>query len=300
MSKTQAAARRGFVSITAPRIITVMAVSVALLVTLNAGQIGRRVRFKATGLVQADGFTLRLDPKDEIITQAILRDGSWEKSETAVIRRLLQPGDTFVDVGANMGWYTLVASKAVGSTGRVISFEPAPSSYSLLQRNVKDNGCRNTTLEAKALSDKRGTLRLHLGETNKGHNSIIKSSATRGFVDVEALTLDEYLGSVPGVISLVKIDTEGAEGFILDGMAETFKRNPGMALVMEYHPSLMRLAGFDPEKVLGKFYGRGYTVEAIEPETGRTKQIKVDNIKPLTSALEKYNAFVNILLKPSH
>lgn len=278
------------------RIIVVFSVAVACMLATNAGQLNRRARYLATGTVTTEGFTIRLDPTDKVITQAIIRDGIWEKAETEVIKSLLRPGDTFIDVGANVGWYTLVASKAVGDRGRVIAFEPAPGSLEVLVRNVKENGVRNTKVEGKALSNKPGKLRLHIGATNKGHNSILGSTATDGFVDVEAVTLDDYLRTVDGRVRLIKIDTEGAEGFILEGMRETFDRNPQMKVVMEYHPSLMRQAGFDPATIVSGFYRRGYEVLAIEPGTGKTIPIKENRLADLTAELEKGQAFVNLLV----
>jgi FkbM family methyltransferase len=282
--------------ITARHVILVLALSVTALFAAKAGPSARRAIFKATGVVRTEGLKFHLDPRDEVITETILQYGTWEKSETEVVRRLLRPGDTFVDVGANVGWYTLIASRAVGETGRVIAFEPAPGSYSLLAQNAKDNGCRNVILESKALSDKRGTLRLNIGATNKGHNSIISSSLTKGFVDVEALPLDEYLKDLPGKIDLIKIDTEGAEGFILNGMTQTFRKNPKMAVIMEYFPTLIRKAGFDPAAILHDFYRQGYTVRIIALGTGRTNKMEESDMAEMTSTLEKNGEYTNILV----
>jgi FkbM family methyltransferase len=272
-----------------------LAVATAVVLSLCGPVLARRTQYWYSGVVTAEGLRFHLDPNDAVITGAILRDGTWEKAETETIRRLLAPGDTFIDVGANVGWYTAIASRSVGPRGRVIAFEPAPGSLAYLRRTVAENGCRNVTIEPKALSDKPGTLDLHIGVENKGHNSIIASGATGETVAVEAVTLDDYLGDVPGGIRLIKIDTEGAEGFILRGMRETFRKNPHMAILMEYHPRLIRSLGFDPPSLIRDLYGLGYKFAAIEANSGREIPVVDEDLDRLTAALEKETSFVNLL-----
>ena len=133
----------------------------------------RVASFRLNDTVQLEGSTYEIDPDDQAMTYVILRDGMWEPAETALIRSQLKPGDTFIDVGANFGYYTVLASKLVGPTGRVIAFEPDPRSFQLLERNVARNGCTNVVLEQKALADKPGTLTLHVSDSNRGAHSVI-------------------------------------------------------------------------------------------------------------------------------
>lgn len=272
-----------------------LAIAAAGVLVVCGPRLARRVEYGWSGAVSAEGARFHLDPSDEVITRAILRDGTWEKAEIETVRRLLRPGDTFIDVGANVGWYTAVGSKSVGREGRVIAFEPAPGSLTYLRRTVAANGLRNVSVEPKALSDKPGTLELHIGATNKGHNSLLASTATDATVKVPAVTLDDYLSDIPGAVRLVKIDTEGAEGFILRGMAETFRKNPHMAVLMEYHPRLIRALGFDPPTVIRNLYALGYEVTAVEAKTAHEVPVLNDRLDRLTATLEENNAFVNLL-----
>ncbi len=148
-------------AITVRRANLVLSVIVVGLLIANRDQIIRRIRFWQTGTVRVTKYTFRLDPEDRVMTEYILRFGEWERAETATIRSLLRPGDTFIDVGANFGWYTVIASDVVGNDGRVIAFEPAPAALALLRHNIQANGCENVTLEPEALSDRVGTLQLH-------------------------------------------------------------------------------------------------------------------------------------------
>src|SRR5687767_4014640 len=109
-----------------PRVLTARRVILLLLVALGGFAVyharhyryyERSVHFRLAGTVELEGSTYELDPDDQAMTYVILRDGLWEPAETALIRSQLKPGDTFIDVGANFGYYTVLASKLVGPTG---------------------------------------------------------------------------------------------------------------------------------------------------------------------------------------
>jgi FkbM family methyltransferase len=281
----------------ARRVSLVLALLVCFLLALFVGPQGRRVRFGLTGTVRAEGLTLLLDPKDKVITPFILDHGAYEPAETAVFRSLLRPGETFIDVGANIGWYTVLASRIVGPKGRVIAFEPAPGSFDLLRRNAELNGCRNVILEPKALSKEPGTLRLHLDDVNRGHHSILKLPELKRTIEVPAVRLDDYLKDDDHAISLIKIDTEGAEGFVLAGMAETLRRHPRMAIILEFFPRLLRLSGYEPEAFLRQFVELGYEIEVIEASSGKLVPIHSARIESVTDLLDERDEYVNLLIK---
>lgn len=253
------------------RIRRVALVGVLVLAGFYAPEIYRRTRFFWTGTVKIDGMEMHVNPNDQWMTQVILKTGAWEPTETAVLRDLLQPGDTFVDVGACFGYYTLIASKRVGPEGRVIAFEPDPENFAVLHHNVEANGCRNVVLVQKALSNKPGTLELHVTPRNKGASSFFESKDTRDggtVVEVEAVTLDDYLAASGDRPDLVKIDTEGAEGYILEGMRQTLHRLPKTRVVMEYYPYKLRTSGYEPAKVLAMLGEHGFTFQRIEERGG--------------------------------
>ena len=102
------------------------------------------------------GIKMYLDPTDKVITPTMLVLGNWEPSETSWFLRVVKPGDTFVDVGANAGYYTIIGSRLVGEKGKVYAFEPEPAMFALLEKNVRLNGLTNVVLERKALSNKQG------------------------------------------------------------------------------------------------------------------------------------------------
>ncbi len=211
--------------------------------------------------VSALGSTFYVQPEDDVITRELLTSGYWELDETLEARAILRPGDTFIDVGADFGWYTVIGAKAVGPTGRVIAFEPVPRNLEFLRRNVAANGCANAKLEPIALSNKSGKITMHLNRTNLGNHSMLEAQDRPDSIDVQAMTLDEYLKDYSGKIALIKIDTEGAEGYILEGMRETLRKHPETVIFMEFTPRWLQQSGYDPEAMLRKMSDQGYEIQ---------------------------------------
>ncbi len=169
----------------------------------------------------------------------------YEIRETNFIRNILRPGGVFVDVGANIGWFTVLASKCVGPTGRVFAFEPSERIYRHLCENTAVNCCDNVTVERLALSDKNGTAVLaNTNRTNDGMGSIIE----RGLQgeEVATVTLDDYM-SILGdkSIDLIKLDVEGAELMALRGMRQLLAAGRIKHIVFEFHRGQQQEAGLE-------------------------------------------------------
>src|SRR5262245_36198270 len=98
---------------------------------------GKMLWFRLTGQVTVDGSTFYLQPGDNYLTQLVVHSGEYEPTETQLVRQVLKEGDVFIDVGANIGWFTVHAAKLVGEKGQVIAFEPEPSNLAMLERNVR-------------------------------------------------------------------------------------------------------------------------------------------------------------------
>ena len=248
----------------------VLAVVVALLLFFQGAWLYREGRFRLTGRTTVDGLKIYLDPKDQVITRSTLVYGEWEIGESAEMRRLIRPGDTVVDVGANVGWYTLLASSRVGDSGRVIAFEPAPGSLSLLRKSIAANQLSNVTVETRALWNGRGSITLHIHETNRGGNSILEDPGRTVAVEVETISLDEYLGDRQSEIGLVKIDVEGAEGLVLAGMRETLRKRLPRTMIVEFNPSAVRRTGLNPEDVVHRVLVQGYHVRTLDVWSGKS------------------------------
>jgi FkbM family methyltransferase len=155
----------------------------------------------------------------------------FEKDETNYLKSTLKEGDIFIDIGSNIGWFSLIASKIVGEKGKVICFEPTPETYARLVENVKLNNLRNIDYRNVGLSDKKGELPFYVSENGYdafnsfAPNQHIESGNT---IQIPVSTLDFEIENIDkALIKLVKIDVEGWEKFVLYGGKDFFvKYNP--------------------------------------------------------------------------
>src|SRR5712691_2447792 len=181
----------------------------------------------------------------ETIQRKIYFFGYWERRETLLVRRLLRPGDVFIDVGANLGWFTVLAARCVGPTGKVVSFEPCGRHYEHLQSNLRLNQLTNVIPEKLALSDTAGTAVLSgMHERNEGLGTIIGGSDRRGET-VSTVRFDDYWAATgyDTTIRMIKMDIEGAEIKALLGMADTLRRKLCEYLIIEVSKKDLRRAG---------------------------------------------------------
>lgn len=180
---------------------------------------------------------LFLNPDDASLTPEMWAGRLWEATETRWFTESLRPGDVVVDVGANVGYYTVIAALLVGDKGRVYAFEPDPVGFEILQRNVTLNGLNNVILEQKAVAREAGTLRLFLAEENKGDHRIYQPAGEdRPAIEIEAVQLDEYLSARETSIDFLKVDTQGAELAILEGASATIRASSDLVMAVEYSP----------------------------------------------------------------
>ena len=168
------------------------------------------------------GFVMRCDPGDWV-GQHILATGTWEDMTTAVMQACVGPGATAVDVGANIGFYTLLLSQLVADEGRVLAFEPMPVGLERLRTNLRLNAVRNVEVHEQAVSATSGSGRLFLGPRH--HTSISSLHPIDGAdaIDVVCTSLDTALAGCPSV-DFLKMDVEGAEAEVLRGATETLRR----------------------------------------------------------------------------
>jgi FkbM family methyltransferase len=215
---------------------------------------------------------LWLDPADPVISGALTL-GIFEPYETFVFRQLVRPGMVVVDIGANIGYYSVIAAKHVGEKGAVYAFEPEPSSRSFLEKNVRENACANVRISDHAIAETRGTARLNISKRNKGNHSImslkmrVKEFSTS--IPVPTISLDEFrrLHHLTSV-DLIKVDVEGAEELVLRGMEETL-RQPTLTLCIEFFPEILRDAGSDPVKFLERIASYGFSITVMNSERRR-------------------------------
>lgn len=209
-----------------------------------------------------------LPPHCQAITPRIAKQRTWESECTQWILANIRRGDTFVDIGAHVGYFALIAAKSVGEEGRVFAFEPDPTNYATLARNVLLNGFANVTLEQAAVMNRNDRIRLFLSETNTGDHRVLFCEEPRPSIEVDCVTVDDYFrdrGATPK-IDFVKIDTQGAEVFVLQGMRKTLRLNPGARLVVEFWPYGLFCLGTNARELLRLIESHGFIVGHAEQE----------------------------------
>lgn len=224
------------------------------------------------------GHRMVLDADDAVVTDHLCRLGSFEPFETELVMRTVRPGDTVLDVGANVGYYTLIFARLVGPHGRVFAFEPDPQNFDLLRRNVRANGYANVTLEQKAVADSAGALALYRNPANKGDHRTYDAGGGREAVEVGAVALDDYFASLDGRVDLIKMDIQGAEERALAGMLKLLGRNPGVRLITEFWPRGLRLCGGDARRYAGRLRELGFGLRVINEAAERLEAFDLEAV----------------------
>lgn len=185
-----------------------------------------------------DGHIFYLNPADNVITPAVAR-GAYEPDETALCKRRIKNGETVIDIGANIGYFTLLFARLVGKEGKVFAFEPDPTNFRLLEKNVKANGYTNVVCFPTALTDYNGQHELFLHDYNMGDHRLYDSGTAREKVAVTVARLDDVLPDVSP--SFVKIDIQGSEYLMVQGAKNTLAH--AKELLIEYWPYGLEKAG---------------------------------------------------------
>jgi FkbM family methyltransferase len=217
---------------------------------------------------EVDGFILGMPGEEWRMAAYHAFRGVMEPGTTRYFAGLVKPGMTVVDVGANIGIYTLYAARQLQGRGRIYSFEPTPRTFSILRDNVQVNGFQElgiVELRREAVSDVAGMAQLTVFSDDGGHNTLFGDGGTR--IEVPTISLDDALSGV-GRVDVVKIDAEGAEPQILRGMRQIIERSPGIRILMEFAPVHLRRAGADPNRFLEYIASLGFAVRRIHDETG--------------------------------
>lgn len=188
--------------------------------------------------VNVKGIKIYYDSFDRFIAIILWKFNILEKYELIIFKKLLKSEMIFVDIGANMGIYSFTASKVLEKNGKIIAFEADLNHSKTIEKTIKKNNITNITLYNKAVGNIDDKLTLKLDPFNSGNYKVqIKNENTQvnnGFEQfVEVVYLDKFLKDIPK-IDLVKMDVQGFEYFVLDGMKSIIKNNPKCIIFCEY------------------------------------------------------------------
>ncbi len=212
------------------------------------------------------GRRLAGDTKD-MIQQHIYYFGLWEPELTDWIARQLRPGDTFIDVGANIGYYSLLASALVGESGRVTAIEASPVIFQQLQANLERNQVTNVRCVNVAAADCRGTLPLFRGpDHNAGQTSLLGRPGLAPAGKVEAAPLADILERREVLEArLIKIDVEGAEAKVLPGLIPVLDSTQSdLEVIVELHPQYLTEPGKSADELVELVRSAGFTAYRLD------------------------------------
>ena len=234
----------------------------------KARVLGKFLPWKGERVANIFGCRMRLDLADH--GQRWIYIGNFEREETRWAKKWLSPGMTFVDVGANVGYYTLLASSCVGPKGKVFAVEPSPYAYTRLCRTVADNGLTNVVTLQAALGSAAGEGLLYPPPFDIQSQSMVPGDNGGVGETVRVKTLDECLDEWGSDrVDLLKMDVEGYEPQVLAGAQAALRSGKIRAMLCEFNDVWLRRAGGSAEDLYHLIESAGFSNPYTRPSLHR-------------------------------
>lgn len=235
-----------------------------------------------------------------------------EKATTELFKKIVKEGDVVVDLGANIGYFTLLAAKLVGQKGKVYAFEPEPKNYYYLQKNIKLNNYDYVSAFQRAVSDRNGKTKLYICDYDTGHHTINKYNGIKKYskgritkeksIEIETITLDDFLKGKVNQIDVIKMDVEGAEALALTGMDDILKKNKEIKMFVEFFPLLIENMGNSPTEFIRKLlqdYNFSIHVVPDDYDALKGEIMKKKNIDEIMTFRKNKTDHINLFLEKS-
>jgi FkbM family methyltransferase len=201
----------------------------------------------------------------------------FEPLETEIVKKEIKSGNIVVDIGANIGYYTLIFANLVGKEGKVFAFEPSPDNFALLQKNIKINNYQNVKLEQIAVSNKSGKTKLYL-TVNPADNRIYDLHDNSNFVEVVTISLDDYFNKYNGKIDFIKMDIQGAEWAAIQGMPLLLKKNKNIKILTEFCPPLIKGFKIESAEFLKLLLKHNFKIYNINTRKMKIESTNIDEL----------------------
>ena len=248
--------------------------------------------------VNIDEHKIFLDSSDSL---RLSINGDFEPHTTKLIKNNISKGNLVIDVGANIGYFSLIMAKCV-ENGKVFSFEPELKNFELLEKNLDENEYSNVVLENKAVGNKNGITEMYLADKN---DNIYSSSMHKIFsskivsqlsntISVNIIKLDEYFVNLGLInkIDLVKIDVEGAEFDVLRGMEKIIDGNKNIKIIMEFCLENLEDFGSNPKDIMHFLKDKGFKIWKInEIEKNLQQVFEINDLMTLEKEKTGLNIF---------
>lgn len=279
-------------------------------------EVYRRLNPNQLILAEIQGSRMYVDSRDTVIAHALLTVGFMELSETEFLKKNLKPGMVFVDVGANIGYFTLLAARLVGERGKVYAFEPAPDTFALLVKSIELNHYQNIVPIQKAVSNQAGQTLVYQEQATSGGTSLASNNLQElaGSVPVETITLNQFFtnGASGTRVDILKMDIQGAEALAMEGATDLLAQDH-LQILIEFWPYGLRNLHSDPVELLRRFHEAGFKLIIMgeyglrwtrtQHDPARTTEVELapDEFDTLVAECENKSncdgkAFVNLYL----
>lgn len=187
-----------------------------------------------------------------------------DRDKIGLITGHVKPGMSVLDIGANIGFYTILLSRSVGKNGTVYAFEPDEDNFNNLKRLTKK--LTNLKLVKAACGEKSGMSYLYKSENLNVDHHLYENDESREKVGVQMVSVDEYLKNERGGIGFVKIDVQGYDCFVVKGMKKTLSRSDNTIIIGELWPYGLRQAGSSADEYLSELSQLGFIVEILSKD----------------------------------
>lgn len=233
-----------------------------------------------------------------------------EQVTTDLFKKVVEKGNIVLDLGANIGYFTLLAAKLVGPEGKVYSFEPEPKNFSYLKKNIEINNYYWVFPFQKAVSDRNGKTNLYICDYDTGHHTINRFDGVKDYsrgretkeksIEIETVALDSFLEGKTERVDIIKMDIEGAEYLALLGMDKILRNNPNIKIFVEFFPLLIEKMGNSPTEFIRKILeDYKFSIYLIPDDYSASKgeMKKLNNVSQVMSYCKDSEDHINLFLK---
>ncbi len=216
--------------------------------------------------VQIEGYKLYINPMDTVVSATLAKTGAWEPFVSKQFIQIAKKARTIVDVGGNIGYFTLLGASFSKSSSNIFVFEPDLVNFQSLTKTVKENKLENVTCEKVAIAQNSGKISLFISPDNLGDHRTFDSGDNRETEVVRVVSLDDYFNEYPHEIDLLKIDIQGYEHFAIMGAKKLFQKKRIKVILSELWPYGLQIAGCNWRNYLKLLEQSGFSLWEVNEE----------------------------------